>query len=194
MFHLADAGIVRIFPDEGVNRDKRCENAMFVSEIGGANCLICSVLGGFALGNRCTVAESAETGRLMVVDHAGRLHERIADGGSDELAAVFLERAAHGVGNFVGGRCLCIGCARSVDGGIADERPHEIRERAVFRLDALHRASVGDGSRDLGAIADDAGVEQQPGCVVFAEGGHPFDVEVVEQSPITLTLVQNRQP
>jgi len=194
MFHHANAASVRIFPDGGVNRDKRCENAMFVSEIGGANYLICSRLSRFALGGGCAVAESAETGRLVVVDHAGRLHERVADRRSDKLAAVFLESAAHGVGDFVGGGRLCIGCARGVDGRIADKRPHEIRERAVFRLDALHRASVSDGRRDLRSIADDAGVEQQPGCVVFAEGGHPVDVEVVEQSPVTLTLVQNRQP
>ena len=130
----------------------------------------------------------------MVIDHARCLHERVADGRSDKLAAVFLESAAHGVGDFVGGGRLCIGCARGVDGRIGDERPHEICERAVFRLDALYGASVSDGSRDLRAIADDPSVEQQPGCVVFAEGGYPVDVEVVEQSPVTLSLVQYRQP
>ena len=103
VIHHRKTSIVRIFPDDGLNREKCCENAMSISKIDGANCLLCSTFCGFALGDGGAVAESAETGGLVIVDHACRLHEGIANGCSDELAAVFLESAAHGVGDLIGG-------------------------------------------------------------------------------------------
>jgi len=50
MIHQADTAIVGIFPDEGLNRGRCCENAMRVSEIARANYLICSRLADSRLG------------------------------------------------------------------------------------------------------------------------------------------------
>jgi len=39
----------------------------------------------------------SETSHDVVVDHPGRLHERVADGGPDELETAFFQILAQGV-------------------------------------------------------------------------------------------------
>ena len=68
------------------------------------------------------------TGHQMVIDHAGGLHERIADRGSHELEACPGERLAHRVGfrRFRGhlGRIAAL----VLDRLLIDELPEEVAE------------------------------------------------------------------
>lgn len=130
----------------------------------------------------------------MVVDNAGCLHEGVARGRSDERTTEFPQRATQRVRYFRAGRRVRVRSARSVDRRAADKRPHECREGAVLSLNSLYRASVGDSGCDLRPVADDAGIEQEFGCIVFREGGDPVDIEVVKQRLVALALVKNRRP
>lgn len=129
----------------------------------------------------------------MVVDHAGGLHEGVADGGSDEVEAAGLEGFAQAVGP--------VGCGREIlengSGGDADgvgELPEEFIEGAEFFDDRQGGAGVLDGGIDLGAIADDAGVEEETFNVVFVKSGHAGDVEVVEEQAVALATVEDGAP
>jgi hypothetical protein len=53
---------------------------------------------------------------------------------------------------------------------------------------------VGDGGLDLGPVADDAPVGEQPLHVGRAEAGHRGRVETGERGPERLALAEDRQP
>src|SRR6266699_1836593 len=47
---------------------------------------------------RATELRMSRTGHEMIVDHAGRLHQRVADGRTDKLESALNQITAHGVG------------------------------------------------------------------------------------------------
>ena len=75
--------------------------------------------------------------------------------------------------------------------------PHQARQAAgdVARLpEAQRRAGVGDGRQDLGPVAHDRGITQQPGHVLVPEAGHHLRVETGEGVTEGRPLAQDRGP
>src|SRR5437867_2681927 len=96
-----------------------------------------------------------ETVHEMVVDHARRLHERVADRRADESEAACLQRLRHRIGlsrarRHVAGTAPAIDLRRA-----ADKAPHQIVEASVFALRLDHGACIADRAFDLQPVADD---------------------------------------
>src|SRR6185312_365873 len=64
-----------------------------------------------------------ETTDEVIVDHAGRLQQRIADGGADEAEAALLQRLAHAVGQFGAGRHVGLAAPAVAQRLAVDEGP-----------------------------------------------------------------------
>src|ERR1044072_6808703 len=100
----------------------------------------------------------AKTGRIVVVNHADRLHERITDSRPDKLESAFEQVFAECVGE------LRAGCNRL--SGFALQRlpvykaPDVFIEAAKLLLHFQKRSGIGHCGIDLESIADDAVVVQ----------------------------------
>jgi hypothetical protein len=68
-------------------------------------------------------------------------------------------------------------------GSAARTAPHVRRERPLGRDEVLVGAGVGDRRLDLGAVAHDAGVREQPVDLRGVEAGHDVGVEAGERLP-----------
>ena len=125
----------------------------------------------------------------MIVDHARRLHQRVADRGADEFESAPHQIAAHRVG---------FGCARRhvghvpptiLDWRAADEAP-EVSVEAVELFS--HRAKhlrVLDCGRDLQPVPYDPGVAEQPLHFARAVAGDLFRAESIERLPIVFPFL-----
>ena len=127
----------------------------------------------------------------MVVHEPGRLHEGVAGGRAGETEAAPLQLLAHrrrlrGLGGDLrdGAKVVHAGVA-------ADERPEQLAERQVERE---RRPRVSDRGLDLAAVANDAGVSEQPLDVALAEARDRLDVPAGKRLAVTLPLVQDRRP
>ncbi len=130
----------------------------------------------------------------MVVDHPGSLHEGIADGGADELEAGLGESAAHGFRLGGGG-----GHLRHAGPGVlqrlaVDEGPQVIGKRSGRCGQLQIGTGIADGGRHLGAIADDAGVGQQPRRVGLAVVGDDGGVEAFIGKAIGFAFLEDGGP
>ena len=97
----------------------------------------------------------AKAGDEVVVHHPGRLHEGVADRGTDETEAEPPELPAHR-GRLCGLGRMLIEALEAVDPHLtAHELPDEAVERTPHRDRRQRRARVRDGRRDLRAVADD---------------------------------------
>src|SRR6266540_934161 len=99
-----------------------------------------------------------ETGDEVVVHHAHRLHERVADGGPHETEAALRQRIAHRVGFTGARREVAEGAAAILFRSAAREAPEKHAERPVPRLELEERARVRYRRVHLLAVAHDAGV------------------------------------
>ena len=132
----------------------------------------------------------------MIVDEAHGLHERVAGRGSHEgppsLLQVFRQRRrllrdAH--------------CLEPVSrdllraaGSLRFPGP-EIGGKGPFLVDQLERAlRVVDRRFDLAAMADDAGVFQQPPHVARTEAGHRGRLEILERPAEVIALAKDGDP
>ena len=97
----------------------------------------------------CTELTVAEAGGGVVVDHADRLHEGIADGAADEAKAAFFQVFAYGVGDLGGGWEADMSFPRVLDGLAVYEGPDVFVEGAEFFLDLQKGFCVADGGLDL---------------------------------------------
>ena len=142
-------------------------------------------------GPRSAPSRPPEAVQDVVVDQPGRLHERVAGGRADEAEAAPLQLLAHR--RRLGGlRRDLADRAKRVHARLAvDERPEQLAERHVERE---RRPGVPDHGLDLAAVADDAGVAEQPLDVAFAEAGDRLDVPAGERGAVALALVQDRRP
>src|SRR5919108_47416 len=96
----------------------------------------------------------AVAGRDVVVDHAYRLHEGIADSRADEAEAAALEVLAERVG--LGGARRDLAFSRVLQGLATDELPYVAVEGAEFLLHGEKRTRVRHGAIDLQPVAHDA--------------------------------------
>src|SRR5438874_11380545 len=132
----------------------------------------------------------SEAGHHMVVDHAGRLHERVADRRPDEAEAAPFQVLAHRLRLGRLGRDLGEGPPGVDDRLSAHERP-EMRVQAA----ELQRCpGIPDRRRDLRAVADDRRVCEKPLDVALVESGHALRIEAGERAAIALALAEDRRP
>ena len=103
----------------------------------------------------------SETSDHVVVDHAGRLHERVANRRPDELEAAPDEVFAHGHG--LGRDCRTVGHAPEpvVDRLAACELPDVTVEGPVLFLYIEEVLGVDDCSGHLRTVADDASIGKE---------------------------------
>ena len=80
----------------------------------------------------------------VVVDHAGRLHQGIADGRTDEIAAAPLQVAAHGIRLPGAGRNFGQGPPGAID------RPKNTRSRVPLRGGCGAGGSATNGDASIG--------------------------------------------
>jgi len=129
----------------------------------------------------------------VVVDDPARLHRRVRRRRADEAQAAPLElareRAALGRA-----RRQVAQRARRRRRPLRRERPHELGEVDAGLAQRDDGARVRDRRLDLGAVAHDARVGEQPRDVVVAEGGDARGVEVAEGGAERRPLAQDRQP
>ena len=136
----------------------------------------------------------AEAVQRMVVHEADGLHERVADRRPHEAEAappqVVAERARQrGFGRDRPRRPSLV-----LQRPPAHEAPQVLRERAVLGLHGQERLRIADGGRDLGPVAHDALVDEQPPHVGGVEAGDAPGVELGEGAPEGRTLAQDRRP
>src|SRR3954467_10436080 len=104
---------------------------------------------------------SGHTPNDMVIHHAGGLHERITNRGTDEGESALLERLAHRV-RLGSGRGDAVAWLQPVDDRCAAHKlPDEPVETATFLLHGKERFRVLDRAFDLQPSAHDAGVVHQ---------------------------------
>ncbi len=130
----------------------------------------------------------------VVVDHAGSLHESVADGRSDESEAAAFQVLAHGVR---------FACARGYAPRgrpfvllwpAADKLPDVTVERAKFLLYLEECLRVRNCRRDFQAVAHDSRVRQQRADFSLVIARNLRGIEAVKSAAVILALVENRLP
>ena len=130
----------------------------------------------------------------MIVNHSGRLHQRVADRRADELKPASLQIAAHRIG---------FGCPRGhvghtpppiQDWFAADETPQVGVEGAEFLAHGEEQLCVLDRGRDFQSVPYDSGVAKQPLEIACTVMRNFFRPKSIERLPIVVSFVQNRGP
>src|ERR1700682_1896775 len=130
----------------------------------------------------------------MVVDQAGRLHERVTDRRSDKAKAALFQRFRKGIRLCSAGRNVALTAPAVLFRCLFDEAPDESIETAELFLDRQQRAGIADGALDLEAIANDGGVGQQGFDAPAVESCHARRIEFGKGTAITVALVEDRLP
>src|SRR5262249_10967099 len=130
----------------------------------------------------------------MVIDHAGGLHEGVADGRAHELEAGLLQGLGHGVAFRRPARHLLQAFRPVLLRLAADEAPQELRERP-FALDQREIGlGVADARFDLALVPDDAGIGQKLLQLDRRVARDLPWIEVVVDLAVVIALAQHRDP
>ena len=130
----------------------------------------------------------------MIVDHAGRLYQRVADGGADEFESASPKIAAHRIR---------LGCARGHLGHgpptilnwlAHHEAPKVSVEGPEFLAHIEKHFGVLNGGYDLQSIPHDPFVAQQPLHIARAVAGDLLWAKSIECFPIVFPFLQNGGP
>jgi hypothetical protein len=130
----------------------------------------------------------------VVVDHAGCLHEGVADRRAEEFESASQQIAAHGVG-FSGARWhLSQGVPTILDWRAADEAPEISIETSEFFLHLEEPFRVLDCRCDFQSVPHDPIVAEQPLNVALAVAGDLVRAKSIERFSVVLAFLQNRIP
>ena len=130
----------------------------------------------------------------MIVDHAGRLHQRVADGRAHELESALHQITAHGVG---------LGCARrqlshfspTILLRLAAHKTPEVNvEAAELFQEREKRFRILDRCRNLEPVPDDPGVVEKSLCIVRAVACDFLRAKSIERFSIVVSFPENRRP
>src|ERR1051325_6719605 len=132
-----------------------------------------------------------EAGDEVIVHHPHRLHERVADGRTDEAESALEERLAHAVRFFGARRKLSQRPARILLGDAADEAPEEAVERPFLLAELEERLRVLDRGLDLLPVADDARILQRALDPARRVARHLLGVEAIEHLEEARPLVED---
>src|SRR5205823_6063804 len=137
---------------------------------------------------------AAEAIDHVIIDHAGGLHERIANGRADEAEAARLEIATEHARGVRHRGHLTRRAPAVLDRLAVDVPPEPGVERALRALHGEERARVDDRRQDLGAIAHDALVAQQHTHARAGEARNGARIEPCERAAISVAPGENRGP
>lgn len=131
----------------------------------------------------------------MVVDEAGGLEERVADGGAEEAESAAAHVAADGVGQWRSHR-HCAGVGHVVDNSFASRQ--KASDILVKGTEFLHyfaeEPCVDDGAVYLAPVSDDGVAMGQTLLVVRRHFSHTSVVEIMERTAVALALAQYCYP
>ena len=136
----------------------------------------------------------AEAAHQVVVDQSRRLQVGVADRGTDETEAARPQVGAERVGEGGGGGDLLHAAPPVHLRAPVDELPQIGVERFELVLDGGEGAGVAHRRLHLGPVADDARVTQDPLDPLRRESGHLLHVEVGEEAPVPLPLLEDGEP
>jgi hypothetical protein len=128
----------------------------------------------------------------VVVDQSTRLHQRVGGRRPDEAKAAPPQLLGQGVRLGGRGRKIRLGTRRGTSLGA--KGPDQLRQRLAGLLQPQRRAGILDRSLDLGSIADNPLVGQQPFQVCLVEGRDPLELEGAERGAERLALAKDGQP
>lgn len=126
----------------------------------------------------------------VIHDHARGLHQRVADGRTDEGETGLFQALAHGHGLGGNGRDFTAILEMIDDRAVIHKRPEE-RHR-VFQLQP--RLGIAPGGIELETVADDPRIEHQIVDFRVAHLRHALYVEAVQHLAISLALAQHGDP
>ncbi len=130
----------------------------------------------------------------MIVDHPDGLHVGIHNGGAQEFESSFLQVE----GQFLGGggdRWDVLHRPPTVDQRVSlDKIPHIFGKRPKFVLHFQKTLGVVDRGLDLGAIADDARILQQPLHPPAIKSGHFGGIKTGKSLAVMFPFIENRPP
>src|SRR6478736_7084042 len=130
----------------------------------------------------------------MIVDHACRLHEGVADRRADEFESASQQIAAHGVG-FSGARGYVSQCAPTIlDRLAANEGPEISVETSEFFSNGEEVFRVLDCGCDFQSVPHDPIVAEQPLNVALVIARDLFRAKSIERFSVVLAFLQDRIP
>src|SRR5262249_41833534 len=130
----------------------------------------------------------------MVVHHADRLHERVADRGTDEFESAPQKIATELVGFGRPWREL-LQRFPAIDAWLAaDEAPHIRIEAAEFFSSCEERFRISNRAANLQPVSNDAGIVEQAGDPFRRGWGDRNRVAAVETFGIRVALLEDRLP
>ena len=125
----------------------------------------------------------------MIVDHAGRLHQRVANCRAHELESAPQQIAAHCVG-FLSPRRYVRHAPPSILYRFAADKAPEVSVEAFLLFQQREkRFCVRDRGCDLQSVSYDSGVAEQPLHFARAIAGDLFRAESIERFPIVLSFL-----
>src|SRR6266481_580661 len=130
----------------------------------------------------------------VIVDHAGCLHECVADRRADEFESASQQIAAHGVG-FGGARWHLSQSAPTIlDWRAADEGPEISVESSEFFSHLEEPFRVLDCGCDFQSVPHDPIVAEQPLNVALAVASDLVRAKSIERFLVVVAFLQNRIP
>jgi hypothetical protein len=136
----------------------------------------------------------SRTGHEVIVDHAGRLHQGVADSRADEFESALNEVAAHGVGFRCARRDLSHSPPTILFRFAADKAPQVTVETAELFPNREKGVRILDRRRNLQSVAHDPGVAEQPFQIARAVAHDRFRAKTVERFTVVLAFIENRRP
>src|SRR5438105_11317293 len=130
----------------------------------------------------------------MIVDHAGRLHQRVADSRADEFKSALNQVPAHGVGCRCARRDLSHSLPTILFRFAADKAPEVPVETAELFPNREKGVRILDRRRNLQSVADDPGLAEQPFQSARAVAHDLFRAKTVERFTVVLAFLENRRP
>jgi len=136
----------------------------------------------------------AGAGDEVVVHHAGRLHEGVADRRADEFEAALEQVLAHRVALRRARRDFGHSAAPIHDRAAADKGPEVAIERAELLLHGEKGLRVRDCGGDLQAVAHDTRVGEEARDLAGVVTRDLPGVEIIEGAAVVFALVQDCGP
>src|SRR5438445_12058006 len=135
-----------------------------------------------------------KTAHKMIVDHAGGLHERVANRRADKPESALLQIFAQGIGLRRLGGHLFVRLPRILPGASVHKSPDVGIKRSELFLYFEESAGVADGGVDFQAVADNSSVAKQFANLLLVVTRHFLWIEAVEHFPVSRTLLQDGVP
>lgn len=130
----------------------------------------------------------------VVVDHPGGLHVSVDHRGADEPEAPFFQVGGDQVGEVRPGWDHAQAGEPVNHRLVVCKRPDVMVETAELLLNAEETAGITDAGLNFQAVADDAGILQEPFHILLIEKGYPCRVKITEHLPEGLPFMQDGPP